>query len=327
EGQLPVNRNQIYLVGRSMGGMMATTTGAKYPDRFAAVVSDAGISDLESWYDESLGWRKEEIAAECSGTPAQNPFEYERRSSLSMAGNLVSMPLALVHGTADDKVPAHHSQDLGVAILDHGGQMVEAFWHDGGHEGSPQYGSDWALNWLAKHEQGPWPARLDIRSDETKSYFWLDIAQTGGDHWTEVLADAEAVTQSVSATVSDTHAVSLTVDLAGAGLPVDLPYMVILQPLPGGDPTVTNVTPTDGRLHVSIPPGEHELLLRAIPPTPTPTATPTDTPTPTATPTETPSPTPTETPTATATPSPTATPTATPVVYRHYLPLIRSTQP
>ena len=328
-GQLPVDRDRIYLVGRSMGGMMATTTSAKYPDQFAAVVSDAGISDLEAWYDESLGWRKEEIAVECSGTPTENPFEYERRSSLSMPGNLVSMPLALVHGSADDKVPVHHSEDLYAAVQGRGGQLVESFWHEGGHEGSPPYGSEWALGWLANHVRDPWPAHLDIRSDETKSYYWLDIAQTGGDHWTDVLADAEGATQSISATVSDTHTVSLTVDLAGAGLPVDLPYMVLLQPLPGGDPATSTVTPTAGRLLVSIPPGEHQLLLQAIPPTPTATATPTNTSTPTETPTATPteSPTPTEPPTSTPSPTATATPTATPVVYRQYLPLIRANEP
>jgi len=323
-----VDPARVYLTGGSMGGMIAATTGAKYPDLFAAIVSDAGITDLAAWYGESLGWRKEEIAAECSGMPEENPFEYERRSSLHMPGNLAPLPLALVHGRNDDKVPPHHAEDLYDAVQARGGALVESFWHDGDHGGSPEYGPDWTMNWLANHVRGAPPARLDIRSDESKSYFWLDIEQTGGDHWTALQAEALDAVQTLSGTVSDTHPVSLTFELADAGLPADLPYTVVVQEVSGGDPTITVMTPTAGALMVSIPAGEHDVILVVIPPTPTPTATPTNTPTPTPTPTATPTPTdtptatPSATPTHTPTPSPTATPTATPVVYRRYLPLV-----
>ena len=325
-----VDLDRVYLVGRSMGGMMAVTTGAKYPARFAAIVSYAGITDLDAWYGESLSWRKEEIAAECSGTPEENPYEYQRRSSLHMPGNLMPLPLALVHGRNDDKVPPHHAEDLYDAVQARGGALVESFWHDGGHEGSPEYGPDWTVNWLANHVRGAAPSRLDIRSDESKSYFWLDIEQTGGDHWTALQAEALDAVQTLSGTVSDTHPVSLTFELADAGLPADLPYTVVVQEVSGGDPTTTVMAPTAGVLMVSIPAGEHDVTVVALSPTPTPTATPTNTPTPTATstatstPTDTPTATPSATPThtPTPTPSPTGTPTATPVVYRRYLPLV-----
>ncbi len=246
--------------------------------------------------------------------PEENPFEYKRRSSLQMPGNLVPLPLALVHGENDIKVPPHHAEDLYNAVQARGGQLIELHLHEGGHEGSPEYGPDWTVNWLANHVRGAAPARLDIRSDESKSYFWLDIEQTGGDHWTALQAEALDAVQTLSGTVSDTHPVSLTFELADAGLPADLPYTVVVQEVSGGDPTSTVMTPTAGALMVSIPAGEHDVTLVAIPHTPTPTATPTLTDTPTATPSA--------TPTYTPTPSPTATPTATPVVYRRYLPLV-----
>jgi len=324
-----VEADRVYLQGESMGGMIAATTAAKYPDHFAAVVDVSGITDLAAWYDESPGWRRGEIAAECSGTPQENPFEYQRRSSLHMPGNLVPLPLAVVHGENDTKVLPHHAQDLVDAVQGRGGQLIEPFWHEGGHEAG-EYDPDWQVDWLTNHVRGAAPSRLDIRSDESKSYFWLDIEQTGGDHWTALQAEALDAVQTLSGTVSDTHPVSLTFELADAGLPADLPYTVVVQEVSGGDPTTTVMTPTAGALMVSIPAGEHDVTLVAIPPTPTPTATPTNTPTATATPTSTATPTPTDTPTATPsatpthtpTPSPTATPTATPVVYRRYLPLV-----
>ncbi|MDH7487447.1 MAG: alpha/beta fold hydrolase [Anaerolineae bacterium] len=311
-----VDADRVYVVGESMGGMVAATTAAKYPDNFAAVVDVAGITNLTAWYNESNWYKQSLIAAECSGTPAENPFEYERRSSLHMPGNLVPLPLAVVHGQADDKVPPHHAQDLYDAVLARGGQLIELYWHPGGHDAGP-YDPFWQMGWLANHERGAAPARLDIRSDESKPYFWLDIAQTGGDHWTEIQAAAMAETQTLSGLVGDPHPLSLTFDLAGAGLPPDLPYTVRMQDTGGGDPIITVMIPEGGRLTVNIPAGEHSLELAAMTPTPTstPTSTATDTPTvtPTSTATDTPTvtPTPTDTPTATPTGTPTATPTPT----------------
>ena len=313
-----VDADRVYLVGESMGGMIAATTAAKYPDNFAAVVDVAGITDLAAWYDESNNWYKQEqIAEECGGTPAENPFEYQRRSSLRMPGNLVPLPLAVVHGQADDKVLPHHAQDLYAAVQARGGQLIELYWHEGGHDAG-EYDASWQMDWLANHVRGAAPVHLGIQSDESKPYFWLDIAQTGGDHWTEIQAAAMAETQTLSGLVGDPHPVSLTFDLAGAGLPPDLPYTVRVQNMGGGDPITTVMIPSGGRLTVNVPAGEHSLGLVAMPPTPTstPTSTPTDTPTltptPTSTPTDTPTPAPTPTSTPTATPTLTPTPTSTP---------------
>jgi len=328
-----VDLDRVYLQGQSMGGMIAATIAAKYPDRFAAVVDVAGITDLAAWYEESLGWRKQEIAEECSGTPDEVPFEYERRSSLHMPGNLVPLPLALIHGTNDDKVLPHHAQDLYDAVRRRGGELIELHWHQGGH-GAGEYGPEWQMNWLASHVRSAAPSSLDIASDESKPYFWLAIEQTGGDHWTTLQAEAMTATQTIITAVSDTHPVSLTFDLAEAGLPPNLPYMAVVQDLDGGHPTTTTMTPTLGTLMVNIPAGEHRVNLAAIPPTSTPTPTSTSTATPTATPTNTPTatltptttptvtPTPTPTNTPTATPTPTVTPTPTPALRRTYLPLL-----
>jgi len=337
-----VDPDRVYLAGRSMGGMIAATTAAKYPDRFAAVLDDAGITDLAAWYWE-LGpwypWEQQQVAIECGGTPEEVPFEYERRSSLYMAGNLVPVPLALIHGRNDFLVRVHHAQDLYDAVQRRKGERIELFLHDGEHGGSPEYGPEWAIGWLADHVRGAAPSHLDIHSDESKSYFWLTIEQTGGDHWTTVQAEAITATQTLSATVSDAHPVSLTFDLAGAGLPPDLSYLVTVQGTGGGDPSTAIMVPTTGMLTVNLAAGDYALHLSAIPPTstptptdtPTPTATPTDTPTPTATATPTPTVTPTDTATATPTATPTLTPTSTPTVtptptpqlWRSYLPLLR----
>ncbi len=259
-----VDPDRVYLLGRSMGGMIAATTAAKYPDRFAAVIDVVGATDLAAWYGESPSERQQEIAAECGGTPDQVGFEYERRSSLEMAGNLLPLPLALVHGEGDTTVPPHHAQDLYDAVQERGGEQIELLWHYGGHSAGG-YGSRWQMDWLAKHvRSSAAPGRLDIRSDEPKSYFWLGIEQTGDEHWTAVQAEVMADPLMLLATVTDPNPSRLTIDLAHASLPPDIPYVVIVQDVNGGIRFHDTLTPTLGALAVDIPAGTHEIVMLGI---------------------------------------------------------------
>jgi hypothetical protein len=47
------------------------------------------------------------------------------------------------------------------------------------------------------------PPTLTIRTDESKPYYWLNIALTNGDHWSEVEAAYDLSNNSVTATISD----------------------------------------------------------------------------------------------------------------------------
>ena len=47
-----VDPSRIYLVGHSMGGMTALLAGARWTDRFAAVVADSSPTDLGDWFSE-----------------------------------------------------------------------------------------------------------------------------------------------------------------------------------------------------------------------------------------------------------------------------------
>ncbi|QLQ05327.1 MAG: prolyl oligopeptidase family serine peptidase [Anaerolineae bacterium] len=111
-----VDESRIYLMGFSMGGQTAMIGAAKYPDVFAAAVEYTGFSSLNDWYTESEAWRQTDIANECGGTPAAQPFEYARRSPQRYALGFKQMPLAIVHGTLDTKVLPHHAQQMYGAV-------------------------------------------------------------------------------------------------------------------------------------------------------------------------------------------------------------------
>jgi hypothetical protein len=63
------------------------------------------------------------------------------------------------------------------------------------------------------------PLSLTIRTDESKPYYWLNIAQTGGDHWTSVQASYNLANQTITATMVDTATLNLGFNVGSTPLP------------------------------------------------------------------------------------------------------------
>jgi len=273
-----VDPSRIYLTGPSMGGMIAATTAAKYPDIFAAVVEEKGATNLVRWYNQSLGSAEtlqyatkmeEEIGHPPSG-PSGAPFEYQRRSSQSMGMNLTHVPIAILHGTSDQRVQPEHAQGLYDAIgpsypwqdcfydADHHTCLC---WYEGDHGTPLPYGVDWVFDFLSTYTLNDNPPNLKIRTDETKSYYWLNIAQTGSDHyWTYVEASYDPSTSIINASVSDVRKSSVEIgfDLNWMGLDPGVSYTVEDYDLTTGDYALSTVAPVDGILTVPVPNGnEH----------------------------------------------------------------------
>lgn len=251
-----VDTSKIYLIGGSMGGQTTTMTAAKYPDIFAAAVAWKPLTDLEIWYDYLMDneepyniprdIRRETGAASNAGQtgtmPDQARFEYQRRSPMEVPQNDSLLPLTMWHAENDDLVPIYHSQDLRDAL---NGWRAPAYTvvltevasadnqcptdpYD--HCYTPPT-SEVADFLDGKSRSSSPPSALNIRTEESKSYFWLNLAQTGQDHWSEVAAGYSD--QTVSATISDTQPLTVAFNLgsapitdvvgigqAGMGLPV-----------------------------------------------------------------------------------------------------------
>jgi pimeloyl-ACP methyl ester carboxylesterase len=234
----PVKRDQIYLVGYSMGGQVASVTGAKYPDVFAALFIHKAPSDMAQWYSEQVAYygygrsNAEQVLAmrrECyvgSFTPADpltNPFCYQRRSGLSFARNLIHTPISLTHSLGDQLVPISHSHRLRDAINGFGPDQAVAVAENS--EGAPPDYHGWdpqavtVLDALQPYVLDDTQNRLLVRTDESKSYYWLNIQQGGGEAWTEVMATFYPLTSTVEATVSGTPPLELGFNLGAIPLP------------------------------------------------------------------------------------------------------------
>jgi pimeloyl-ACP methyl ester carboxylesterase len=231
-----VDRSRIYIAGFSTGGGIAATLAAKYPDVFAGVLDYAGPTDYAEWYYERADIVVE-LSGEFNGEPTNN-FEYPRRSSRSLARNLQYVPMRIVHGTADDRVPSTQSTRLYTDTMplyyDRTSTFKELYLHTGGHNDYVSGVSETDLQFLSQHVLTENPRHLSIITDEAKDYYWLrvdkkDTLADAWHGWVEIDARYDPITSTIWVTAKDGEfaegkALTVTLDLTKMGLNAALSY-------------------------------------------------------------------------------------------------------
>ena len=273
-----VDPRRIYITGISMGGGIAATVAAKYPDLFAAVAEERGPTDLAEWYHQKAGTNYQIVLYNEIGDPDLRPFEYARRSSRQLAENLQYVPVLITHPISDTIVPVSQGRQFRGALEHYGVEQVEYYEYPGGHgDGFPgneqmDRSPDGILNFLGRYSlrEGP-PNDLLIRNDEaSKEYYWLGIQQILADgqpttpHWTEVETHYDVNSNSIWATVFDDitdwriapakvkNSVRLTFDLQEMGLDPNATYTAEIYQDETGLFDRQTLSPSGGKLSVSM---------------------------------------------------------------------------
>ena len=101
---------KIYMFGWSRGATQTYIVLSR-DDRIDAAVAGAGPADVSEFYYEIEYYQQDKLSTMIGGTPETHPEEYEARSAVCWPEK-INTPLWIVHGTADDIVPVHHSEDL-----------------------------------------------------------------------------------------------------------------------------------------------------------------------------------------------------------------------
>jgi poly(3-hydroxybutyrate) depolymerase len=188
-----VDPARIYIAGRSMGGALAATTAAKYPDLFAAAVAGQGVFDMKNFTLEyNQDWH-----AEFGGPYSdETRFAYERYSAISFAPNFSYVPLILWHGTHDRIVPPEQSEQLLAAIRRYNRFQPDINWLLAAPHSPINYPPAWIMDQLqyyrnvsesGKHPRFPFD--LHLVTDEDKQFYWLRITPEK-EHFAEVRASA-----------------------------------------------------------------------------------------------------------------------------------------
>ncbi|HEY2321187.1 MAG TPA: alpha/beta fold hydrolase [Solirubrobacteraceae bacterium] len=100
----PLDLRRVVIVGHSAGGQLGLCVAGE--PLVSAVVALAGVCDLEAAFVEGIG---EDAAAEFMGAaPAQRPDAYRLADPLARIP--AGVPVLLVHGDADQRVPLSQSR-------------------------------------------------------------------------------------------------------------------------------------------------------------------------------------------------------------------------
>ncbi len=169
-----VDASRIYITGGSGGGHMTCLMVCKYPDVFAAAAAWCPITDLRAWHAQQNSYAAH-VEAVCGGKPGDSPevdFEYARRSPRTFITNAANAHLLIGHGDKDYTIFVEQSWETYLRLKPlpaHG--VVFQSW-SAGHADKAGEGLDWASAFRLSAVP---PQRLDIVTDEAKSYFWLHL--------------------------------------------------------------------------------------------------------------------------------------------------------
>jgi dipeptidyl aminopeptidase/acylaminoacyl peptidase len=111
----PIDAKRVGHTGHSYGGFMTNWIITQYPDRFAAAVTGAGITNWTSDYGNADIFRTKET--EFFGTPWDTEARNRmiRQSPLTYAGR-VKTPTLFIHGEVDHRVPFEEGEQMYFAL-------------------------------------------------------------------------------------------------------------------------------------------------------------------------------------------------------------------
>ncbi len=111
----PIDRKRVGHTGHSYGGFMTNWLITQYPDRFAAAITGAGITNWVSDYGTADIYRTKET--EFYGTPWEQAARDRmiKQSPLTYAGN-VKTPTLFIHGEVDQRVPYEEGEQMYFAL-------------------------------------------------------------------------------------------------------------------------------------------------------------------------------------------------------------------
>lgn len=123
---------RIGLLGGSYGGYMVQAAMAFAPEEnWAAGVSSVGMSNLETFMQNTAAWRQGNRAAEY-GDPVKDAATLKRWSPVNYAHNIEG-PLMIVQGANDPRVPQSEADQMVAALREQGEQVEYILLKDEGH--------------------------------------------------------------------------------------------------------------------------------------------------------------------------------------------------
>jgi len=106
--------------GGSYGGYMANAVAVRYSDRIRGAITEVGISNFVTFLERTESYRRDLRRAEYGDErdPAMREFLL-RISPLTNAGR-IRVPLFVVHGRNDPRVPVQEAEQIAATVAGNG---------------------------------------------------------------------------------------------------------------------------------------------------------------------------------------------------------------
>lgn len=130
--QESLNQERIAIYGRSYGGFMVLAALTEYPELFAAGIDVVGIANWVTFLERTSPWRRAHREAEY-GSLAQHRSLLEQISPIHKIDR-ITMPLMVLAGDNDPRVPLFESEQVVDQVRRNGGVVEFIHYADEGHK-------------------------------------------------------------------------------------------------------------------------------------------------------------------------------------------------
>jgi dipeptidyl aminopeptidase/acylaminoacyl peptidase len=135
---------KVLLTGGSMGGTSALIFASLHPDLLNGVLAWCPATDPIAMYPKF----PDQFRAGYGGSPNDVPDEYHKRTSRDHVDALAKLPIAIVHGSADQVIPVEHSRVLVDRLKARGATVQYIEVKNAGHDGPFVADVGSLLDWL-----------------------------------------------------------------------------------------------------------------------------------------------------------------------------------
>jgi len=153
--QPTLDKNRVMVTGFSYGGYMTYAVAEKYSDRLRCAMAGAAISDFISYFATTDSTRPEDRRAEYGDERIPEVHDFLARISPVANASQVRIPLFIVQGANDARVPVAQAEEMARLVRKNGVPVWLTVFGDEGHDvwARPANNNFWFYTWIQFVEQ------------------------------------------------------------------------------------------------------------------------------------------------------------------------------
>ncbi len=151
ETQPTLDKNRVMVTGVSYGGYMTYAVAEMYSSRLRGALAAAGISDFITYLETTDPTRPEDRRAEYGDERIPEMREFLKRVSPIVNASKLRIPLFIVHGANDTRVPVAQAEEMARTVRANGAPVWLTVYSDEGHDFWAKAANNnfWFYTWIA----------------------------------------------------------------------------------------------------------------------------------------------------------------------------------